>query len=385
MTTRGDAHSAAPRAVNSDAASLHRDAIVIDTNGAPGPSVHNDAMLARLDALAAAGTPSALAIVEIEAMGDDALIAGDLDGVWAGWERSGVDAATVTLGAFGDEPFTYDNAMRDIAAWQRKFDALDRYVKIERASDVESAHDDGRFGVMLAFQNTTHIGDDLANLKHFYDLGLRVIQLTYNSHNLVGSGCTEPDPHGLTPFGRDVVAEMNRLGIVVDVSHCSRPTQLDAVDASDVPIAISHGFARAVHEHDRGASDEVLKAVGTDGYVGVVAVPFFLSFEPVVTLEHLTAHVAHIADLIGADHVGIGTDWAPPMPTALQAMYTAEMDALGFRDEHRVDWSATIEELQAWEDWPSITQALLDRGFSADEVRGIIGGNFLRYFRGVCG
>lgn len=368
-----------------EVARLHRESIVIDTMGPPGPSVHTPAMLALLDELAAKEVPSALAIDAMELAADEEVLAGTLEGFWEGWERSGVTVSSTTIGAFGDRPFTYSNAVRDLARWTRKFDSLERFVKVTRAADIERAHAEGKTGIIINFQNTTHFGDDLGKLEEFYDLGVRIIQLTYNARNLVGDGCTERNPGGLSNFGISVVKRMNDLGILVDVAHCSRPTQLDAVEASERPIAITHGFAKAINDHDRGAPDDVIEAVGERGYVGIVCVPFFLTTDSVARLEHFVRHVDHVAGLIGVDHVGIGTDWAPPVPKQLQAMLTAEVARIGFRPEHRVDWAATIEELPDYSDWPSITGALLERGFTGDEVRGIIGGNFLRIFAEVVG
>ncbi len=370
---------------SADAEALHRASVVVDTMGPPGPSVFTKSMLARLDELSAEGVAPAAAIDEIELRADQALLAGELDGFWEGWERAGVNVTSVTLGAFGSHPFSYDNAVRDLARWTHKFDVLESYLKVTKAAHAERAHAEGKRGVILNFQNTAHFGEDLGRLERFYDLGVRIIQLTYNARNLVGDGCTERNPSGLSRYGIQVVERMNELGILVDVSHCAERTSLDAVEASEEPIAITHGFAKALNEHDRGASDELIRAVGERGYVGVVLVPFFLTTDPKVTLEHFVRHVEHIANLVGIEHVGVGTDWAPPVPTQLQAMLTEEVRRIGFRPEHRVDWGATIEELDDWTDWPNITRALVEHGFSPDEVRGIVGGNFLKTFREVCG
>jgi membrane dipeptidase len=354
--------------------------------GPPGPSLHTPNMLARLDELVAEGAEPALAIDEMEHMADEALLAGELDGFWDGWERSGVDVSSVTLGAFGPQPFTYENAVRDIERWQRKFDELDGFVHVTSGADAERAHADGKHGIILNFQNTDHFDDDFAKLGEFHELGIRIIQLTYNGHNLVGDGCTQTDPKGLSSFGREVVARMNELGILIDVSHCSEPTSLDAVEASEKPIAITHGFSKALNPHDRGASDDLIRAIGDHGgYVGIVLVPFFLTTEPGVTLDHFVRHVDHVGALVGLDHVGVGTDWAPPVPAQLQALLTEEVRRIGFRPEHRVDWGATIDELPDWTDWPNITRALVGCGLSDDEVRGILGGNFLRVFREAVG
>ena len=367
------------------AARLHADALVIDTMAAPGPHVHTPPMLERLDELVEQGVDASLAIDEMELEADRLLLRDELDGYWEGWRRSGVDVGSVTVGAFGAGSFTYENAIRDIARWTRKFDAFDRLLKVTTADDAERAHAENRVGIVLNFQNTTHFGDDLGRLEQFYELGIRIIQLTYNTRNLVGDGCTERNPRGMTSFGLQVIERMNELGVLVDVSHCSEPTQLDAVRASKMPIAITHGFSKTVHEHDRGASDDVLKAVGSDGYVGIVAVPFFLTSEPQATLKHFVGHLDYVATLVGADHVGIGTDWAPPVPKQLQVLLTEGTRRIGFREEHRIDWGATITEIADYADWPNITRALVDAGYSDDEIRGFLGGNFLRLFRDVVG
>jgi membrane dipeptidase len=125
--------------------------------------------------------------------------------------------------------------------------------------------------------------------------------------------------------------------------------------------------------------------VGAEGYVGVVLVPFFLTSDSPTTLDHFLAHVDHIAGLIGIDHVGIGSDWSPEFAPQIVRALNAEVGNLGFRTEHRVDFGAKIEGLDAWADWPNVTRALVAHGFSDDEIRGLVGGNFLRLFRDVVG
>lgn len=361
---------------------LHRDAIVIDSCGPDGPAVYTPEMLARLDEASTAGE----AVEAVGAMTSAALLRGELGDFWEGWDRSGVDVSCLTVGVdWGPHPFTYESAVRELARYLHLFDMLENYEKVVRADDAERVHGEGKAGILLAFQNTTHFGDDLGALERFYELGVRVIQLTYNTRNLVGDGCTERDPSGLSHFGVEVVKRMNELGIIVDVSHCSEPTSFDAVSVSDEPVAITHAFARAVHDHDRGRSDELIKAVGTEGYVGVALVPFFLTSDPRPTLDHFIAHVEHIAEIVGIDHVGIGSDWSPEFAPQLVRLLNEEVGSLGFRKEHRVDFGARIEGLDSWADWPKVTEALVARGFSDDEVRGLVGGNFLRLFREVVG
>jgi membrane dipeptidase len=368
-----------------DAEQLHRDAIVIDTMGPDGPSIFTTAILDGVAKLVDDGVPASNVVERWIEMNQDALLAGELPGFWEGWDASGVDVASVTVGAFGETLWSYEGAVREIAMMTRRFDTFDRFVKVTRVADVERAHAEGRHGMILNFQNTLHFGQDLGLLEQFYDLGVRIIQLTYNTRNFVGDGCTERNPAGLSLFGIEVVKKMNELGILIDVSHCSEPTMFDAVDASDRPIAITHAFSKAVSEHDRGKSDDVIRAVGRDGYVGVVLVPFFITKEEKATLDHFLDHVDHIANLIGIDHIGIGTDWGAPMPEPLIVALNEETERLGFRPEHRVDWGATTRGYERFEDWPNLTGALLDRGYTEDEVRGVVGGNFLRLFGEVVG
>ncbi|MFN2590793.1 MAG: dipeptidase, partial [Actinomycetota bacterium] len=272
---------------NHRAETLHRATLVVDTCSQFGPSAYTPAMLGRLDDLVASRAPSWRIIVELESMRHRALVAGELPGFWEGWADAGVDVVSFTIGAFGPELFTYDNAIRDLSDWTETFDALGaRLVKVLTAADAERAHAEGKRGVILAFQNATHIGDDLDRLDLFHRFGVRIVQLTYNSRNLLGDGCTERVQAGLSAFGVEAVGRMNELGILVDVSHCSDATSLDAIETSARPPAITHAFCASVNKHDRGKGDEVIRAIGeAGGYFGVCVVPFFIAVDPDPTLR----------------------------------------------------------------------------------------------------
>ncbi len=252
---------------------LHDDAIVIDTCGPEGPAVYTPEILAALDVCTTVGE----ALEVITTISHEALLRGELEEFWTDWKRSGVDVSCLTIGVgWGEDPFTYNAAVADIDQYGRLFDS-GRMVKVTSAADIARAHETGTPGLILTFQNTTHFGDDLESLDYFARQGVRIMQLTYNTRNVIGDGCMEADPQGLTAFGREAVKRMNENRVVVDTSHCSEPTSFDALDASDVPIAITHAMARSVYAHDRAKSDELIKAIGADGYVGVLVVPFFLT------------------------------------------------------------------------------------------------------------
>ena len=358
----------------------------MDTLGPDGPAIYPDELLAQIDEMVTAGTSPSVVVRAIQTATLRSLWAGDLPGFWEGWEESGVDVTSLTLGGFGEDPFTFENAIYDLGLWTRTFDVVNRFVKVMNAADARRAKAEGKKAVILNFQNTTHFGDDLDNVDLFYDFGLRIVQLTYNQHNLVGDGCTELNPAGLSKFGRAVVDRFNDLGILVDTSHCSEPTTLDAIETSEVPVAVTHAFARSIFAHDRGKSDDVIRAIGeSGGYFGILCAPFFITDDPSPNLDHFIAHFEHVIDLIGPEHVGIGTDWGTELPSSLIGAMNEEMARFGFRAEHRIDWGATLGGYETWQQWPNITRALVARGYSDEQIAGFLGGNFLRVFQEVVG
>ena len=182
---------------------------------------------------------------------------------------------------------------------------------MRKAADIERAHREGKHCLIMDFRNTTPIDTDLSRIDLFYNLGVRMIQLTYNLRNLVGDGCTETHKSGLSYFGREVVQALNELGILVDVSHSSEQVGWDALEVSSAPIIISHASSAAVCPHDRGKSDALAKAVvDRGGFFGVVTIPGFIQESYEATLDDFCDHVEHLVDVMGIDHVGIGSDKA---------------------------------------------------------------------------
>ena len=363
---------------------LHKESIVVDTL-AGGPMVFSQDMLKRLDELIEKNASTPTILDEMDRMGTQEIVEGRLKEYKEWWEASGVDVISATLGAFGEPPFTYENALRDIALWTRKFDSLDWLVKATGIKDIEQTKEKGRRAVILNFQNTTHIGTDLDKLDFFYNLGVRIIQLTYNTRNFVGDGCTERTDAGLSDFGIQVVKRMNELGILIDLSHCGHKTTMDAIEISTEPVAFTHAFCRKLHEHDRGKTDEELKALAEKGgYCGIVVVPFFIAKENPL-LDHFLDHLEHAIEIMGIDKVGVGTDWGAVYPEPLLARLNEEVKRIGFREEHNVDWRAVTKGFKDWRDWPNITYGLVSRGYSDQEIKGILGGNFLKSFREVVG
>jgi membrane dipeptidase len=313
------------------------------------------------------------------------------------WTRSGVTVACGTFSALETYDMAFEAAVREIANCQAIVEALrDEMMLIRQADDIERAHAKGKGAVIIDFQNTVAFGDSLDRIGLFHGLGLRMVQLTYNLQNLVGSGCTERYQGGLTYFGREVVQHLNEFRILVDVSHCSEQVGWDAIGVSSAPVIVSHSSSKAIAAHDRGKSDELARAIADQGgFFGVVVVPGFVKESPGATLDDFVRHVEHLVDVCGIDHVGIGTDKGGPGPTTgtvvdypdgLQRLPPGQFEWSGFREvEHRLTPDYNMEGFEDFSDWPNVTVALAQAGFNEDELRKLLGLNFLRVFRDVVG
>lgn len=304
------------------------------------------------------------------------------------WQASGVNAVQVTLGAMEMAQSSWEAVVRDAARWHRRARIGDAMI-CTTAADLESAWVQGRIGLVLGLQDTSALGADLDRLNTLHNLGVTVIQLTYNSRNLVGDGCTERSPGGVSRFGARFIERMNQLRIVVDLSHCGPQTTLDAIELSQQPVAFTHALCRSLSDHARAKSDEAIRRLAeVDGYMGIVAVPFFLRRDGEAGIDDMMRHLAHAADILGIDRVGIATDWGgwnTDVPPELQQAILDEFGRMGFRPEDGLQMNAHLGEFVNWEDWYHITRGLVWLGLSDDEIRGVLGGNWLNFYRRVRG
>jgi membrane dipeptidase len=305
-------------------------------------------------------------------------LAGDFDGFYRCWSESGITA--------GNRQCSFDGDFSPFGIAQAQFDRLPWLVKALTAADIRAAKAEGKHAGFITTQNTTGMDQKLKVLQTVYDLGMRMIGLTYNMQNEVGGGCTERTDTGVSNFGAKLIAKMDELGMIVDTAHSGRETTLDACKLSERQVVASHTSAEGVYKVDRAKSDEELLAIAeTGGVIGVVTVPFFLAPGDGVTIEALLDHIDYISKLVGWQHVAIGTDWPleADKKTLDQAFMTMIME-MGFRPEHNV----TTENLVGFEDYrdfPNITRGLVARGYEDEQIRGILGENFLRVFEAVCG
>jgi membrane dipeptidase len=305
--------------------------------------------------------------------------------------EAGVSAVNVTLGHVGggDDPFEY--SLRTIRVWD---DIIERnssdLLKVSAATDVESAKSGGRIGVIYGFQNAAMMGDDVGRVDTFADLGVRIIQLTYNPENQLGHGCMSPRDMGLTPFGRDVVERLNARRIMVDLSHSGTQTCLNAIRASKAPISINHTGCRALTDLPRNKSDEELRLLAEKGgFVGIYFMPF-LKADGHPDAEDVADHVEHAVKICGEDHVGIGTDGSatPIDDLGAYSSYLAKQvedrrkSGLGATGE-RADAYPFVVDLRGVEQFRKLARILKSRGNSQARIEKILGLNFLRFAHDV--
>lgn len=289
----------------------------------------------------------------------------------------GVDVVHATVGVWED----LGGAMTRIGAFRHLCRNNSDLIRIVRTVDeIHKAKADGVLGIVLGFQNSTMLGDDPEMAQIFADVGVRVVQLTYNIANHLGSSCWEPHDGGLTRAGHRMVAALNDAGVLIDISHVGNRTGLDAVAASAKPIAVTHGNPRSFCDSGRNKPDEVLDAVaGGGGLIGCTMYPLFMGGADVTRATYCQM-LADLAERIGVEHVAIGTD----------AVLGWQADALGWMRSGRWDRPTEPEEIPdfppwpAWfegpKDFPSLSQGLDEIGFSPDERDLVLGGNWLRLF-----
>lgn len=306
---------------------------------------------------------------------------------------SGLCAVNVTLGyvAGPDEPFEY--TIRTIGTWDQFVRAYpDDVMHVYDAVDILTARETGKIGLIYGFQNATMVGNQVNRIDIFADLGVRVIQLTYNPANQLGDGSMAPENRGLTPFGRDVVARLNAKRVMVDLSHSGQNTCLDAARISTQPVSINHTGCRALADLPRNKTDEELRLVASKGgFIGIFFMPF-LKMDGHPHAEDVVAHIEHAINVCGEDHVGIGTDGDTTGIDDLQA-YSAHLAkevadrakaGIGATGE-RADTYPFVVDLRGPDQFRKLISLLKARGHSETRIEKIMGLNFYAFAREVWG
>ena len=300
--------------------------------------------------------------------------------VFQNMRRGGLTAVNATVAVL--ENFT--QTMENLAWWHNALkENSDLICQVRSVVDIKSAKEGGRTGIIFGFQNLSPIEDDLDRLTTFHKLGVKIIQMTYMEANYAGQGCLERIDAGLTGFGIEAVEQMNRLGILIDLSHTGYHTTMDTIEASPKPVAFTHANPKSICDHPRNKADEVLKAlVKKGGVIGATIFPAFLPSGNKSTIEDFVDVIEYLVEMVGIDHVGVGTDFTEGQPRKWFDWILTGKSKKG--PALSLDHPLTNPEgIQHAADFPNITAALLSRGLAHSDIRRIMGLNFMRLFEEV--
>ncbi|MGI6088297.1 MAG: dipeptidase [Kiritimatiellia bacterium] len=367
---------------------LHRDAVVIDTYGfGPNPAGDMEMYQAAID--------RGLSDVEIKDLGEGMAMLRQLTDQAEqaeykdAWDESGVTCIVRNAGEESQAPLVL---LKRLARFVHVTDVLRDFVpKAVTADDIIAAHKAGRHCICLTGNGTPlaqewrFVTAELAWIKVFHQLGIRMMHLTYNRRNMLGDGCAEESNAGLSEFGRHAIAEMNRVGVIVDVAHSGWRTSMEAAQVSSRPIVASHTVCDALNHHCRAKPDEVIRAIlDGGGMLGICCISSFLGGAG--DIAALLDHIDYMVKKFGADSVGIGTDThyqsssrprqAPPPKKPRPPRFEAYWPPTTFTDPR---WEQPQHKLSLdWINWPMFTVGMVQRGHSDETIRKILGGNFLR-------
>jgi len=300
--------------------------------------------------------------------------------VFEDMKKAQLTAANCTVSVWEGFQATVNN----IAEMKRSIrENADLLTLVRTTDDIRHAKQAGKTGIILGFQNAHAFEDNLGYIEAFKDMGVGVVQLCYNTQNLIGTGCYETDG-GLSDFGREVVEEMNRVGIMVDLSHVGAQTSEDAILASTKPVCYSHCLPSSLKQHPRNKSDEQLRFIADHGgFVGVTMFPPFLKRGIESTVDDYIEAIDYVINVIGEDTVGIGTDFTQGYGKPFFEWLTHDKG----RHRRLTDFGTikNPEGIQTIGDFPNLTTAMERAGWSASRIEKVIGANWLRVFGEVWG
>ncbi len=310
----------------------------------------------------------------------------DSPAVFESLSSGGTTAINATIATWEN----FQETLAHITGWAGRFDRYrDTLLQVRTVDDIMRAKREGRVGVILGFQNASPVENDLARFSILKQLGVGIIQATYHERNLLGSGCYERRDDGLSNFGLDAVREMNRVGILVDLSHVGETTTLETIEHSDKPVAVTHANAKSYYDVPRNKADEALKLLAErGGVVGATAITSFLRTRDASTLEDYVDAIDHMVELIGIDHVGVGTDFTQDQ-TQQFWRYIGSQQGTKYPATF-TDPSVDYNEVQLYpkgletpDEMPNLATALLNRGYRPEDISKVLGGNWLRVLREV--
>ncbi|MBZ9566246.1 dipeptidase [Modicisalibacter tunisiensis] len=321
-----------------------------------------------------------------QALHDDAIV---IDGlIIAKWNRElfedmrkgGLTAANCTVSVWEGFQATVDNIVRTNALMAESRDLV---RPVRTTADITRAKEEGKTGIIYGFQNAHAFEDQIGYVEIFKQLGVGIVQMCYNTQNLVGTGCYERDG-GLSGFGHEIVAEMNRVGIMCDLSHVGEKTSREVIEASEKPVCYSHCLPAGLKEHPRNKSDEELRFIAEHGgFVGVTMFTPFLRAGVDATVDDYVEAIEYVMNIVGEDAIGIGTDFTQGHGHDFFEWLTHDK---GYA-RRLTNFGKIInpEGIRTIGEFPNLTEALSRRGFSEAQVRKIMGENWVRVLRDVWG
>jgi membrane dipeptidase len=295
--------------------------------------------------------------------------------VFEDMRKGGVTAVNCTVSVWDSFQKTVDNIvlMKDMI--RQNGDLL---TLIRSTDDIVRAKAENKTGIILGFQNAHAFEDNLGYIEVFKNLGVQVVQICYNTQNLVGTGCYEKDG-GLSGFGREVIAEMNRVGILVDLSHVGANTSSDTIKVSTKPVCYSHCCPSALKDHPRNKSDEQLREiVEAGGFVGVTMFSPFLKNGPDSTIDDYLEAIDHVVSVIGEDKVGIGTDFTQGFGTEFFDHITHDKGR--YRQLTKFGKVVNPAGIRTIGDFPNLTAAMQKAGWAETRIKKIMGENWITVF-----
>ncbi|MEK9595008.1 MAG: membrane dipeptidase [Rhodospirillaceae bacterium] len=294
--------------------------------------------------------------------------------------KGGITAVNCTCSVWHD----FRQTMANVSQWLAWFESHgDLIMPVHTIADIHAAKATGKVGIILGWQNTSAIENDIGNLRLFHALGVRVMQLTYNTQNLIGSGCWESRDSGLSDFGRHAIDEMNQLGILIDLSHVGPVTSAEAIAHSKMPVAYTH-CCPMLKEHARNKTDAQLRAVADrGGFVGFASYTPFLPKGDDTTIDDCVAAMDYLINLIGEESVGIGTDWVQDQDVAFYDYLTLDKGT-GRPTTPRFNAVPPMPKgLASMGEFGNFIPAMERAGWQETRIRRVLGENWLRFLGDV--
>ena len=297
--------------------------------------------------------------------------------------EAGLDAIHVTIAYHED----YDEVQKNFEEWKRYFATYSELIFQGRSYlDIEKAHNENKTAVFFGFQNCSPIEDDIKLVESVYQMGAVFMQLTYNNQSLLATGCYEENDSGVTRMGKEVIREMNRVGVIIDMSHSADKSTFDAINLSEKPIAITHANPLFWHKAKRNKPNDILKALGeSGGMLGLSLYPHHLLGGTNCTLDSFCQMVAKTAEIIGTKNLGIGSDLCLKQPDSIvEWMRNGTWTKTKDYGEGTVSNAAFPNQPEWFQDargFNNIEKGLKKVGFNNDELYGILGDNWFNFYK----